>query len=406
MRSRKENTVDTQLLSEAALDDRLKRSDPVDRTALDDENVLAALAAVRMSIGSMGDRRASLSGTRRFPVRRRAAAGFAVAVAAVASLVGVEAVGGGTAGAGMPLAVSAAAAAQLNQVARAAAGHAAPAADQWDYLALKVENVLTATAPHARVSYVVSETVQDWTRPRGPMRQRLMADGFSFLTPRDRASYRADPSAFASQIDRAVRSWDGGAHTGNYAGLIWDHLNPGAGPPATPWETSPPRTPRRLISEVWKQTIVPPPNPARVGLKADWPALLFGTLFNLLVDSTSPRLRSTAYAALAYVPGIRVLGRQKDQLGRPGTVISLKRKPSHGIPAYHSQIIVSPRTGDVLEEDAFMTRPWHGMAPGSVSQREIFLRSGIVPSCTALPGGGTQPFKPGKTARDAGTSCR
>jgi hypothetical protein len=385
--------VDRQLLSEAELDDRLRRSNPVDRAKLDTESVLAALASMRLWVESRGQERRLRNRRGAFRARRLTVLGFVTAVVGVASLVGIETLTGGPEAGGLPLAVSPAAAAELHRVASAAAGQATPAAGQWDYLALKVENEFNATAGKATVNYVLTSTIQEWNRSHGPTRQRNTADSFSLLTPQDRAAYRANTAAFAQQIDETAASWNGG-HPRTFSGPVSDHVSPGASTQKPPWGTSPPKDPRTLITDIRRQIIVPAPNPAHAGLEADFPAMLFGTLFNLLVNTTNPQLRATAYAALAYVPGTHVLGDQKDQLGRAGTAISFALKGSHGISGGRSKIIVSPKTGDLLEVDVLSTKPSQGFPVGTVVQREIFLQSGIVDSDTALPGGRKQPYKP------------
>jgi hypothetical protein len=384
--------VDRQLLSEAGLDARLNRSNPVDRAKLDTDSVRAALASMRIN-EPRGQGRVSPKRSSVFRARRLTALAFATAVVAVASLVGIETLTGNSSGGGLPLAVSPAAAAELHRVASAAAGQPAPSAGQWDYLAIRIENQSTATAGMTTVAYVLSSTVQEWNRSRGSIRQRNTADSFYFLTPQDRATYRADPTAFDQQINERAAIWNGG-HARTFSGPVSDHVSPGASSQEPLWGTFAPKDPRALIRDIRKQIVVPAPNPAHAGLEAQFPALLFGTLSSLLVNTTNPHLRAIAYAALAYVPGTYVLGDQKDQLGRAGIAISFSLKGSHGTTGGRSKIIVSPRTGDLLEVDVLSTKPSQGFPVGTVVQREIFLQSGLVDSDTALPGGGTQPYKP------------
>ena len=59
--------MDQEMLSESELDDRLDKGNPIDRAALDDEGVLAALACVRRSVES-GSRREAPSHSARRPV--------------------------------------------------------------------------------------------------------------------------------------------------------------------------------------------------------------------------------------------------------------------------------------------------------------------------------------------------
>jgi hypothetical protein len=381
------------MLSEAELDERLRLSDPVARDALDEAGVRAGLASLWDDVAQPRAAVKQHSRRARSLVRARWALP-AVAAATAASLIGVETLSGGTVGAGLPLAsVPSAAAAQLDKVAHAAAGQPAPARGQWGYQAIRIESTETAKAGQASLHYVVTITLQNWVLAHKAQRQRITAAGFSFLSAADKAAYRADPAGFDRSISRTVAAFNGG-HVRAYSGIVWDRFYHHAITYVPAWESSPPKSPKALIRAIWKQTIVPRPNPAHAGLVADWPELLFGSLFNLLSNSTSPSLRATAYAALAYVPDTRVTGDQTDRLGRSGTGIALALKGSHGIPSFDSRIIVSPRTGDVLEEDGISAGGPGELPAGTVVQREIFLASGLVGSDTALPGGGRQPFKP------------
>src|ERR1700722_1346575 len=110
--------MESQTSSDEELDhllSRISRTQPVDPAVADDEDVRAALKEVQRSIesGLPASSGSSRAASRRTPRRRRArrrrwvTAGLAVAVAGVASLVGVESFGGGGgAGLSLPLAVS------------------------------------------------------------------------------------------------------------------------------------------------------------------------------------------------------------------------------------------------------------------------------------------------------------
>jgi hypothetical protein len=169
---------------------------------------------------------------------------------------------------------------------------------------------------------------------------------------------------------------------------------------APAWETSPPSDPHALLNELWSEYLSVRPDqatdPEIAGLKVTLNALRSGVswseLSQVLLSSTSPKLRSRAYAALAYVSGTKVLGHQTDQLGRPGIAISRTINDPLG----NQTLIVSPSTGDLLEETATLTslRVVHGIPAATVTTHEIFLQRSIVNSDTALPGGGIQPFVP------------
>jgi hypothetical protein len=99
------------------------------------------------------------------------------------------------------------------------------------------------------------------------------------------------------------------------------------------------------------------------------------------------------------VKGAKVLGRRKDYLGRSGVEITFGYDPS-GI-KFLLTLIVSPSTGNPLESDTVLENTvrtpdseFLKLPSGTVVSRQIFLRRAIVNSDTALPGGGSQPFKP------------
>jgi hypothetical protein len=385
------------MLSDEELDHllgRASRTQPVDRAALDDARVLAALASLRHDIES-GEHLQGPSKLRmrRFYRRRWVTLGAATAAVAVASLVGVETLTGEGGGAGLPLAVSPAAAAQLNGVAHAAAGQAMPGAGQWEYLEVKNEATATVSARNAVVAYTSTQTQQSWIAPvqgntDSPVRGRDTNDSFSFLTPQDHATYLANKPAFdAGAVGQAMAN-----------GVTLDKIYPSDDGELPVWETSPTRDPQTLIAEIWKQFVSEHSGPGVVtgDLNAQRPAALWTALNYLLLDSTSAQLRSTAYAALAYVQGAKVLGNATDQLGRSGIEISFR-----GGNDFRQTLIVSPRTGDPLEYDMTLESTAGGLPPtyallpiGTVVQRLIFLQRAVVNSDTALPSGGSQPVAP------------
>jgi hypothetical protein len=109
-------------------------------------------------------------------------------------------------------------------------------------------------------------------------------------------------------------------------------------------------------------------------------------LANVLLRSTSPQLRSLAFTALKYLPGVTVLADQTDQLGRPGTAFSLTYEGGT------DTIIVSLSTGEVLESYDRHTFETNGMPAGAVVNRITYTQQTVVSSDTAMPGGGNQPL--------------
>ncbi len=388
--------MDTELISEDELDYRLHKCDPVNRAAVGSETFRAAVADMQRNIESSAQKEAPSKSAGRPVYRRRwVTLGATTAAVAVASLVGVETLTGNGAGAGLPLAVPPAAAAQLNEVARTAAAQPTPSAGQWEYLAVKNEVTATFSAGSARVAYTATQTQQSWTAPTrndtyGPGRGRNTNDSFSFLTPQDRATYRAHKSAFDA---------DGLGETMT-PGVVQDQMSSGDGGQLPVWETSPTSDPQTLLTEIWHQYVSEAssgPGAITGNLAAQWSGALWKELNLLFLNSTSAQLRSTGYAALAYVPGVKVLGDQKDQLGRSGIALSYNEPGNTSI----QTLIVSPSTGNALEEDLTFKSAHDGLPAGTVWQRLIFLQRAVVDSDTSLPGGGNEPFAAGSQTTTA-----
>lgn len=301
------------------------------RAVVDDEHVRVALAAVRESIESSASRRAVKPLYR----RRWVTAGVATAAVGVASLVGVTTLTGGAGGSRLPLSVSSAAAAQLKRVAHAAAAQPGVSAGQWEY-------VEVMQYPRTSGSLIA----QHWFGANGIERERATAHGT----------------------------------------IIGDLVQPY--PSSGGDEGSPPSDPQKLLSDIVGDQL-PGANTAYPDAN---PVALWGALSNLLFASTSPQLRSTAFAALSYLPGTEVLGGQTDPLGRSGTAISFT-DPRGGVDSEESQtLVVSPSTGEILEGYDTLTVPDHGRPAGTIVSRELFVHEAVVDSDTALPGGGTQPL--------------
>jgi hypothetical protein len=344
-----EITVDRNMLSDAELDDLLTvagETKPVSRAALDDASVRYALDDAWHLAESNAARFERRRARRPVHRRRLAAAGTAAVVVGVASLVGVEGFGGGAGSAGFPLAVSPAAAAQLNKVAHVAAAQPGLSAGQWLYVEL------TSRAPSADSHSSAKELVQDWFAANGVERERVTLAG-------------------AATRDRVI-------------------TDPNRGSAPTPGVNlaEPPSDVKTLLADIASSTV--PKAGASPAKDPDWYWIDLG---NVLESSTSPQLRSLAFTALKYLPGVTVLANQTDQLGRAGTELSFTGSGPT------LTIIVSPSTGQMLE--SYNT--------GAIANRVIYTRQTVVSSETALPGGGTQPLTASEstaTTPDSTTSAQ
>lgn len=382
--------MDQNMLSEEALDhllSRTSRSAPVNRAALDDERVSAALDGVWSRIESGAPREATSRSTGRRVCRRRLAGlGFAAVAVGVASLVGVETLTGGAGSSGLPLAVSPAAAAVLDKVAHAAAAQTGPTVGQWDYVKTETIGRESIRAGGTTINYTITYSTQTWYAPTGGTRMRTTNDGGSFATPQDKANYETNKSA----IDKRF----GGHFPTAATGAADDVVDPNRNGPPHVWQTSPPSAPQTLLSEISAS------EPAY--LRGKDPSMVWGDLLQVLLTSTSPQARSTAFAALSYLPGTKVLGVETNALGRSGTAISFTDPSSTDRSGDVLTVIVSPRNGEILASDETLRRPYHGLPAGTVVSRETFVQQGVVGSDDALPAGGTQPLPNGLTPISSG----
>jgi hypothetical protein len=329
------------MLSEEELDDLLSAAGetrPVSRAALNDESVRYALDDAWHRTESNAVRReAPRRARRRVRWRELAGAGMAAVVVGVASFFVAGGLKGVAGGSGFSLAVSPAAAAQLSRVAHVAAAQPGLGAGQWQY-------VERSSREHTANSSAVVR-VQDWFAASGVERERVSL---------------------------------GGAVTSDHV-----YTNPSQGYAPTPGVNlaAPPSDVQTLLSDIAGSTV--PHAGVSPADDADW---YWDDLANVLLRSTSPQLRSLAFTALKYLPGVTVSTNQTDQLGRSGTAFSLAHEGGTGA------IIVSPSTGELLESYDRNTFETDGSQAGAVVNRLTYTRQTVVSSDTALPGGGTQPL--------------
>lgn len=364
------------MLSEEEIERRLRRANPVNRAALDDEGVGEALVAVRRRVQRSRPappRPAARTGYR----RRWVTAGVAVAAVGVASLVGVEGLTGESGGSGLPLAVSPAAAAQLNRLAHAASGQAGLSAGQWLYADATNRITGSQSAGGTTVTYSFTQRNQDWIGTGGEERTRATNSDFAFATPQDQAAYEADKNAFpALQLE-------------TISGVLSDDVVHVTQAQQEFWQTSPTSDAQTLISDISSQSAAAlgKNNPTTASGELD-PVLLWSDLSNILTSSASAQLRSTAYAALAYVPDTKILGNQTDELGRPGVAISFTDpNPTNPIVT----LIVDPSNGDLLEYEETLQQSEGTLPAGTMTTRETFDPPAVVSSNTTLPDGSTLP---------------
>jgi hypothetical protein len=158
-----------------------------------------------------------------------------------------------------------------------------------------------------------------------------------------------------------------------------------------------PTQPAALTRALERLLIATAPNraagPMMRQLQAD-PAQLFSPISQFLFLPTSPRLRAALFRALAGLPGVKLLGRQRDRLGRSGIAVGV----TEGGPArVREELLFNPATSNVLQAQAVLLRAAPGapaMPDGTVIEYTEFLGRGVVSSITQLPGGRRLPLKP------------
>lgn len=94
-----------------------------------------------------------------------------------------------------------------------------------------------------------------------------------------------------------------------------------------------------------------------------------------------PRVRAGLYRAVAYIEGIRLVGPVKDSLGRPGVAVELTSR------SMRRRLVFDPETALLLaEQDVLAERvPFIDAAPGTVVGDRLAVRQAVVNSDRARP---------------------
>lgn len=379
--------MNEQLIPEDELDTLLKERDPL----TPDWNAHAlgpVLARLQRDIQSTA-RVTSPHFRQRRPRRRLATAAASGILVAAAALVGVNVLGGSvTTGSLLPgTQLPAAQAAELNQIATAAAGGPSAGHGKWLYLKL-------VTTTHqglqignsAALFYSVTEALQTWgAGASGPTRMRVVFTNFSFASAHSRSLYESHRATWT----KALAAFPLPPRRETVANAVSQRdatLSPteiGDGTSSKVPLSSLPSNPEALVSLLGRAHM------KSLGLSAkrnagqrqfisenqalgDWIALS-----QILIASTSARQRAEAYRALTLVPYVHVVGSRRDSRGRLGTEVSF-HLPGAGSPT--RSLIIDPRTGDLLQES---------IAGGSTT---VWIARAVVNSDTDLPQGGKQPL--------------
>jgi hypothetical protein len=398
-------------LSDDACDRLVASRDPIDAGRLCDEAVadvsrrlrdelLAELAGEPSSCQAAARRRRQ-RGLGAGPRGVAAVAGIAaVVVVGVLAMVGSLPAGGGH---DEPLDVPAASAAVvLDRAAQAAMRSASvvPGQGQYGFLTVETGSVVGTTAPTVgtqRPSWNVwmrmAETKSDWYTADGSGRERIVRTSTSFLTRRDRAIAQAHGMTLA-----------------RLTAATFPRVLDGAFPPRTLqtagflpyWQVNRlPTQPAALRTAFEGLLLASAASPAQGSLmtqmRAD-PAGLFAPIAQFLFLPTSPQLRAALFQVLAGLPGVQLLGHQRDRLGRSGIAVAV----TDGRPdLVREELLFDPATSNLLQTQTVELRtstPSGSGAPampdGTVAQYTDFVSRGVVDSITQLPGGRHLPLKP------------
>jgi hypothetical protein len=121
------------------------------------------------------------------------------------------------------------------------------------------------------------------------------------------------------------------------------------------------------------------------------PAGTFGAAAEILETpstGSTPELRSALYKVMADVPGVQLLGRAIDRVGRTG--IEIAAPPSDG---ERTQLIINPSTGNILQTELVDVdsselsrgaRKYFGSKKGEVFSWTDYLKTGVVNSAIAV----------------------
>lgn len=326
-----------------------ERDFPAERLELRRQQLLALIEAEQQP----QRRRVSPRRSRRWPFGLAATAAVAAATAvAVTALL--------PAGSGGP---SPAAAAVLRHAARAAARQPAvepPAPGQFVYTKSKSLFMDTAVTNQQTIDYYEHVTREAWIGPDGSGRIREAESLPSFVTDADRAAWVAAGKPDLTGHRNSDQTWGAG-------GL--DYLN----------LSKLPTDPAQLEQLIEHRTIESgPPGDAET----------FTIIGDLLRETYAPPgVRSALYTIASQLPGVQLVGKIRDQLGRTGIAVAYV---SHAI---SHELIFDPKTSALLAErqqvvgtDPSQVQP--RVPVGTVLESTAYVSSGIVDSTSAAASAG------------------
>jgi hypothetical protein len=108
----------------------------------------------------------------------------------------------------------------------------------------------------------------------------------------------------------------------------------------------------------------------------------FAILRGLAQTPAPPGVRAALYRVLASTPGMRLIGRRTDSIGRTGTAVAVTLGG-----AVELELIIDPATGDLLQTSRTLLHRSSLMAgyPAGLVNRATFLASAVVHSIRSRP---------------------
>jgi hypothetical protein len=107
-------------------------------------------------------------------------------------------------------------------------------------------------------------------------------------------------------------------------------------------------------------------------------AIRFAIVRGLAETPTSAQLRAALYRVLATTPGIRLLGRTRDSIGRSGIALAVNVQDAE------LEMIIDPTTGQLLQTSRTLLHRskayLDGRQPPGLIVRDTYLATGIVSS--------------------------
>lgn len=399
-------------LSDDACDRFVASRDPIDAARLHDDGVahasrrlrdellveLAGELSSRQPVAKRWGRRGFGAGGRR--VASVAATAAVVVVGVLALVASLPGAGGGQDG---PLEVPpASAAVVLDRAAQAAirSMSVVPGQGQYGFVKIRMGSVEGGNVPTVgteqptwNVWLRMSQVKSDWYRADGSGRERIVRTSTGFLAPRDRAIAQSHGMTLAQLTVGFPRVLDGAfrPRAAQSVGFL------------PYWQVGRlPTRPAALRHWLERLILASAGGPARGSLmrqmRAD-PAGLFAPISQFLYLPTSPQVRAAMFRVLADLPGVQLLGRQRDRLGRSGIAVGVTQG---GPGRVREELLFDPATGNVLQTEAVQLRaaPSGAAVPdGTVLEYTDFLSRGVENSITQLPGGQRLPLKPAGGSR-------